>query len=108
MPVKYVKTGKRAKGGSKKGSHSGAGAKERQHMGWGNANLSGEGKPKPKRARRGKGRISVVSVARYLEFGTTKMGKKPFMVAGFKAAQGKATDILIRGIKEALDKACRK
>lgn len=45
------------------------------------------------------GRISVVSVARFLEFGTTKMSKHPFIVSAFKSASSRALDAIIVALK---------
>lgn len=50
-----------------------------------------------------KGRISVISVCRFLEFGTTKMPKKPFITAAFKSVGQNAIDAVIKAIKEAID-----
>jgi HK97 gp10 family phage protein len=107
-------TGK-PRGGSKRGSRPGLSKEALAHVQADYArksakggNSKGSGGPRPRKTKKGAGRISVLAVARFLEFGTSKMAKKPFMVAGFKAAQGKAAEILIRGIKDALDKACRR
>jgi HK97 gp10 family phage protein len=52
-----------------------------------------------------KGRISVVSVCRYLEFGTSKMSAKPFMVAAFKSVTSKALAAVTKALREAIDEA---
>ncbi len=54
---------------------------------------------------KGKGRISVLSVCRFLEFGTSKMSAKPFLVASFKSVMTKALDAVIKNLKEALNEA---
>ncbi|HET6145185.1 MAG TPA: HK97-gp10 family putative phage morphogenesis protein [Candidatus Acidoferrales bacterium] len=112
MPRKYIPHGHR--GGSKKGSHANAGARERAHMGWGgNSKASQRARSnqwaeaarqyEAKRAqRKAAGRISVASVARFLEFGTSKMSKRPFMTQAFQAKKQEALDIIIRDIKESL------
>lgn len=50
-----------------------------------------------------KGRISVVSVCRFLEFGTSKMGKKPFITAAFKSVGSKALDAVIKVLKNIVE-----
>jgi HK97 gp10 family phage protein len=59
--------------------------------------------PEKRGARRR--RIKVVSVARFLEFGTGKMAPKPFMTQGFEQSRSNALQILIDGIKDALKNA---
>jgi len=51
--------------------------------------------------------IKVVSVARFLEFGTSKMGAKPFMTQGFENAKDNALEIIIDGIKDALEESTK-
>jgi HK97 gp10 family phage protein len=52
-----------------------------------------------------KGRVSVVSVCRFLEFGTSKMTARPFMVASFKSVTSKALDAVVKALKEAIAEA---
>jgi HK97 gp10 family phage protein len=104
-------TGK-PRGGSKKGSHANAGARERAHMGWdgrqGNskarqrANINRWEAAARKHANKPRGRISVIAVARFLEFGTSKMSKRPFMTQAFETKKTEAMNVIISGIKEAL------
>jgi HK97 gp10 family phage protein len=48
------------------------------------------------------GSISVESVARFLEFGTTKMKKHPFITRAWEAKKGAALQAIIDTIKKAL------
>jgi HK97 gp10 family phage protein len=48
------------------------------------------------------GSISVASVARFLEFGTVKMKKNPFITRAFEAKKGAAMQAIIDTIKKAL------
>lgn len=61
---------------------------------------------KIKRKKSGKaykvGRIAVASVARYLEFGTGKMGKKPFMTQAYEQGKQEALDAVQRSLKDDL------
>lgn len=50
-----------------------------------------------------KGRISVLSVCRFLEFGTSKMSKKPFMVAAFKSVGSKVMDVVVKSLQSAVE-----
>lgn len=50
------------------------------------------------------GRISVASVARFLEFGTSRMGKKPFMTQAFETKKSSALDAMIDRLRAWLDK----
>lgn len=53
-----------------------------------------------------KGRtVSVASVARYLELGTSKTGKHPFMTQAFESKKGNALDAIIGALKAFIDKA---
>ncbi len=57
----------------------------------------------PRRGIKGKGRtISVAAVARFHEFGTSKMEASAFMRAAFYSAQGIVRDKIIARIKEAI------
>lgn len=51
--------------------------------------------------------IKVVSVARFLMFGTSKMSANPFMTRGFEGAKDKCLAIIVAGIKDALASAAR-
>jgi HK97 gp10 family phage protein len=46
------------------------------------------------------GRISVASVARFLEFGTSKMSKRPFMTQAFETKKGAAIDAVIDKLRD--------
>lgn len=48
------------------------------------------------------GRVSVVSVARFLEYGTVKEKKVPFMSQAFEATKEQALNQIIDAIKDAL------
>ena len=48
------------------------------------------------------GQVPVVSVARFLEFGTSRMAAKPFMRPAFESAKGRVLDIIIDKIREAI------
>lgn len=50
------------------------------------------------------GLVPVASVARFLEFGTRKMGAKPFMSTTFEEKKEGLINEIIDGIREALDK----
>ena len=103
MPRKYIPTG-RPRGGSKKGSRKGLSAAALAHVQAHYAAKGGKHGGSPARPKKAKkpGRISVVAVARFLEFGTTKMAKKPFMVAALKTSQAEALNILTNSIRTAL------
>jgi HK97 gp10 family phage protein len=65
---------------------------------------------KEKRSKAGKlikhvGRIAVASVARFLEFGTSKMAARPFMTQAWESSKQGALNILIDDIKEELQEA---
>jgi HK97 gp10 family phage protein len=70
-----------------------------------------DGKYVKKMNSRGKmykaGRISVASVARFLEFGTTKMKKNPFMTRAWEAVKSNAMNAMIDKLREALDRVTR-
>jgi HK97 gp10 family phage protein len=54
------------------------------------------------KVKRAIGRISVVTVCRFLEFGTSKMAKRPFMTQAFESTKQKMLDKIIAGIRESL------
>lgn len=54
------------------------------------------------------GRIAVATVARYLEFGTSKMSKKPFMTPAFDAKVTAIVEAITNGLKKAVEDAARK
>ncbi len=64
------------------------------------------GKYRMLKNRRGKeyasGRIPVVAVAGFLERGTMKMGKRPFMTQAFDATKKLLLDTIIQGIKDGI------
>lgn len=49
------------------------------------------------------GRISILSVVRFLEFGTSKMGKKPFMTQAFESGKSDAFAAMQAEIYTAID-----
>lgn len=49
------------------------------------------------------GRIAVATVARFLEFGTSKMAKKPFMTQAFDSYKQAALDAVTESLKESLE-----
>lgn len=48
------------------------------------------------------GRVAVATVARYLEFGTSKMGKRPFITPAFDAKHGAILDAIVAKITDAV------
>ena len=54
--------------------------------------------------RGGKGRVSVASVARFLEFGTSKMSANPFMTRSFDSIIKRLADLVAEKIQEGLAK----
>lgn len=57
---------------------------------------------KKKKGSRKIGRIPVISVARFDEFGTTKQSANPFMTRAFEIAKGLALSRVITAIKQGL------
>lgn len=53
------------------------------------------------------GRIAVASVARFFEFGTKKMAKKPFMTQGFESSKRAALDQVIKVLTDAVERAAK-
>lgn len=51
------------------------------------------------------GRIPVVAVAGFLEFGTAKMSKRPFMTQAFDATKEQCLNLIIEGIREGIKDA---
>ena|SRR5271166_1421169 len=51
------------------------------------------------------GRIAVTTVARFLEFGTSKMGKKPFMTQAFDTRSAAALDNITASLAETVEAA---
>ena len=51
------------------------------------------------------GRVAVATVARFLEFGTSKMAKHPFMTQAFEAFKHAALDAMMRVLGEAVEDA---
>jgi HK97 gp10 family phage protein len=49
------------------------------------------------------GRVAVASVARFLEFGTSKMGHRPFMTQAFERDKFTAMNAMTEKLKEGLD-----
>lgn len=49
------------------------------------------------------GRIAVATVARYLEFGTSKMGKQPFMTPAFDSTQSQILDAIVSKLRDTLE-----
>lgn len=58
-----------------------------------------------KRRKNGKlaklGRVAVATVARFLEFGTSKMAKHPFMTQAFESYKDRALSEITEGLKDA-------
>lgn len=50
------------------------------------------------------GRISVASVCRFLEFGTSKMAKRPFMTQTFEERKGSALDAIVAKLRDVFAK----
>jgi HK97 gp10 family phage protein len=46
------------------------------------------------------GRIAVATVARFLEFGTSKMAKRPFMTQAFESYKEKALEMITQALTE--------
>lgn len=53
------------------------------------------------------GRIAVVRVARFLEFGTTKTAKQPFMTQAFEDQKESALAAIVGKLRDFLEKAAR-
>lgn len=51
------------------------------------------------------GKIAVATIARFLEFGTYKMAKKPFMTQAFEVNKGRALDNMISSLNSAVEEA---
>jgi HK97 gp10 family phage protein len=51
------------------------------------------------------GRIAVVTVARFLEFGTHKMAKKPFMTQAFETQKENALKVVANALGEVIEDA---
>ena len=49
------------------------------------------------------GRIAAVTVARFLEFGTSKMSKKPFLIPAFDSTQAQILSAMTQKLKEAVE-----
>lgn len=54
------------------------------------------------------GRIAVAKVARFLEFGTTKMKKNPFMTRAFEKKKGAALEAIIKTLRDVVAKEAKK
>jgi HK97 gp10 family phage protein len=54
------------------------------------------------------GRISVASVVRFFEFGTSKLSKKPFLTSAFESKKDAMLQKIISGIRESLAKVSSK
>lgn len=50
------------------------------------------------------GRIAVMTVARWLEFGTKKMGKRPFMTQAFESNKFQALEAITETLSDAVEK----
>ncbi len=46
------------------------------------------------------GRVAVATVARFLEFGTSRMGKKPFMTQAFESFKGRALEAITEVLRD--------
>lgn len=53
------------------------------------------------------GRIAVASVARFLEFGTSKFGAKPFMTPAWESHKEVARDAIISNLAEGIEEAAK-
>jgi HK97 gp10 family phage protein len=49
------------------------------------------------------GRVAVASVARFLEFGTSKMGRHPFMTQAAEAGKMQAIDSIAHSLRDTLE-----
>lgn len=49
------------------------------------------------------GRIAVATVARFLEFGTSKMAKYPFMTPAFDSSSSQILDAIVEKLRETLE-----
>lgn len=54
------------------------------------------------------GRVAVATVARYLEFGTSKMKKNPFMTRAFEKRKGAALEAIISTLRAVVAKEAKK
>jgi len=48
-------------------------------------------------------RVSAVMVARWLEFGTSKMSKRPFMTQAFESYHDDALNAIVETLKEKIE-----
>lgn len=53
------------------------------------------------------GRVAVATVARFLEFGTSKMGKRPFMTQAYETQKQNVLDVVTKELADAIDEAAR-
>jgi len=53
------------------------------------------------------GRIAVASVARYLEFGTSRMGRHPFMTPTWESEKSNALETITETLREEIEKAAK-
>ena len=102
------------RGGSKKGSHKNASEAERKHFNYKEQTAAQNAKAKAYHAARratnkalGKAasaehRRFVITTARFLEFGTSKMNANPFMSRAFEAQKEAAEASIQAGIKALL------
>jgi HK97 gp10 family phage protein len=51
------------------------------------------------------GRVAVATVARFLEFGTSRMGKNPFMRRAWETTKGTALDAMIKRLASVVEEA---
>lgn len=51
------------------------------------------------------GKVAVATIARFLEFGTSKMSKKPFMTQAFESNKEAALGLIIQGLATAVGQA---
>jgi HK97 gp10 family phage protein len=57
--------------------------------------------------KRNVGRIAVASVARFLEFGTSKMSARPFMTPAWESHKEIVRDKIIEKLGEAIEESAR-
>jgi HK97 gp10 family phage protein len=57
------------------------------------------------KVKRNIGRVAVATVARFLEFGTSKMAAKPFMTQAFESTKQQAVDKIVSDLNQLLQDA---
>jgi HK97 gp10 family phage protein len=64
-------------------------------------------KTNSKGRKRSAGRVAVASVARWLEFGTSKIAAKPFMTPAWEAHKEIVRDAMIEKLADAVEESAK-